>query len=112
MFVAVIKCDFCKGLHEIHCRKAGEKAEVPDGWATIVPMVRIKGRPQAVHNGQVWDKKAKDFKPTTDDKISADKLYKQRNEMLRAKFEKNHVCPDCVEGILTGKVSLKIAGAV
>lgn len=92
MFVAAIKCDFCGQAHEVNGRKTG-KPDVPDGWATISPMITIKGTPNYT-----------EYEPNK----SKNKLYRERRERLRERFDRYHVCLDCIEQILTGKVSLKL----
>lgn len=99
MLVAAIKCDLCKKTFEISCRKAGEKPEVPDGWATISPLIHIKGTPKDVAQG------GGKYAPNDPAK---QKLYRERRDALRKQFEKHHACEDCCESILTGKISLKI----
>lgn len=113
MLVAAIKCDFCKKAHEIECRKAGQEPVVPDGWATVVPMVNIKGAPKlSSYGGKLWNERTRafDIEPTADQKLklSSKSSFSERRKKLREKFDKTHVCNDCVEQILTGKISLKI----
>ena len=113
MFIAAIKCDFCDKAHEIPCRKSGDKPDVPEGWATITPMVRIKGTPNdPTFRGQTWDKEKKTYvdgiTPEAQKIADKNKLYKSRRDDLRAKFDKSHVCLDCIEEIHTGKRSIKI----
>ncbi len=36
------------------------------------------------------------------------KLFDERRNKLRAKFDRSHVCPDCIEEINTGKRTVKI----
>lgn len=110
MFVAAIKCDFCGTPHEITCRKMGDKPDVPDGWATITPMIRIKGTPQ----GDVLHGKYNPYLKKTDESMicpeakKKKKAYDKRRNDLREKLDKTHVCPDCIEEIHTGKRSIKI----
>lgn len=117
MLVAAIRCDFCKKAHEIECRKPGQEISVPSGWATIVPMVNIKGTPKiSEYNGKLWNSKTNqyDIEPSADDKSKMSKKdsFKERRAKLREKFDKTHVCDDCVEQVLTGKISLKIGSTI
>ena len=77
MIVTAIKCD--------QCRKVSEVKEVPEGWATVGSIVRIRG---TQHNDR--------------------KGFKKRRDALASIIPVTHVCPDCIEILLTGKVSLKI----
>lgn len=122
MFIAALKCDFCGNAHEIPCRKAGDTPKVPDAWATVTPMIRIVGTPTGVvtdsmfHEGKEFIKVGK--KPNGEDaydwvgapktKYEKKKEFEKRKKSLRAKFDKSHICPDCVEEINTGKRSIKI----
>jgi hypothetical protein len=116
MLVAAIRCDLCKKAHEIECRKAGQDPTVPDGWATVVPMVNIKGAPKiSSFRGKLWNERTRgfDIEPTDDQKIklSSKSHFSERRKKLREKFDKSHVCDDCVEQLLTGKISLKIGSS-
>lgn len=109
MFIAAIKCDFCQKAHEIPCRKVGDKPDIPDGWAAVTVMVHIKGTPKG-SDIDGWNSITKKFE---DDKIDPKrqkkrKLFDERRKKLREKFDKYHVCEDCIEEILTGKKSVKI----
>lgn len=101
MFVAAIKCDFCQKAHDLTVETANKKPEVPEGWAMITPMIRIKGTPNITE----WEEANSDLKRANQEKR---KLYDKRRNMLRDKFEKYHVCLDCIEQIHTGRISLKI----
>lgn len=78
MIVTALKCDFCKKVLEVD--------DLPDGWATITSMVTIRG----THHG------------------TRGKIYRDRRDAIRAKVKKMHMCDDCIEATLTGKISLKI----
>lgn len=117
MFIAALKCDFCGKAHEVPCRKVGDKVEIPNGWALITPLVRIKGTPQGDSAIGEWqaggseDGKSCDHVPITKEQkenFKIRKLYNVRRNSLRKKFDKSHVCEDCIEEILTGKKLLKI----
>ena len=110
MFIAAIKCDFCKKAHEIPCRKSGDKPDVPDGWATISPTVRIKGTTQnKTCNGKKWNKETEkfDLEPCKKEERKRNE-YTERRDKLRSKFDKSHVCLDCIEEVFTGRRSIKI----
>lgn len=113
MIIAAIKCDFCGKAFEIGCRKVGQEIAPPDGWAIIVPMITIKGTPKvSSYEGKIWNPKTNKYDLDPSDevntKIKKQQDFKNRREKLREKFDKNHVCEDCVEQILTGKISIKI----
>lgn len=113
MFIAAIKCDFCNTSHEIPCRKSGDVPDIPEGWATITPQIRIKGTPNASTCGEnEWNKETQKFDKKitkeTQEKLDTKKLFIKRRDELRKRFDKNHVCLDCIEEILTGKISKKI----
>lgn len=106
MFIAAIKCDFCNKAHEIPCRKSGDKPDIPDGWAVISPTVRVKGTPKG---GSLTKFNMETMQQEPDkEAVAAKKLYDERRDKLRAKFDKSHVCIDCIEEILTGNRSVKI----
>lgn len=113
MFVAAIKCDFCKKAHEIPCRKSGDIPTIPDGWASVSPMIRIKGTPKdPTFMDKEWCKKKQTYiKGISEEGKRLSELKKamtDRRDKLRAKFDKSHVCEDCIELIITGKRSIKI----
>ena len=115
MFIAAIKCDFCQKAHEIPCRKAGDRPDVPDGWAVVTPQIRIKGTPNipTEHKGKLWNPLTSKFdKEVTEEhkeKMELKKVYVKRRDELRKRFDKNHVCEDCIEEVLTGRVSTKLS---
>ena len=94
MILATIQCNFCGHREEITKDKRKKErydynaVDVPTNWASISPMIHIKGTP----HGQGEEAKR----------------MRKRRDLLRAKFKPNHVCPDCIEKIMTGKVSLKL----
>lgn len=113
MFIAAIKCDFCQKAHEIPCRKSGDVPKVPDGWAIISPVIRIQGTPgDPTCGGKEWNTEAKAFNKAisqeTKQKLETKKLYTKRRDELRKRFDKSHVCEDCIEEVLTGRRSVKI----
>jgi hypothetical protein len=109
MFVAAIRCDICHTAHEIPCRKMGDKPDVPEGWAVVTPMIRIKGTPQGdALSGWCNIKNEFDEKKVKKEVKEKKKLYDKRRDDLRAKLDKTHICPDCIEEIHTGKKSIKI----
>lgn len=114
MFIAAIRCDFCQKAHEIPCRKTSDKPDVPIGWAVITPMIRIKGTPNQgdLFDGKAWNYKTQkyDLDPSDEqiNKQKERKSFTERRDKLRARFDKAHVCLDCIEEIMTGRVSLKI----
>lgn len=89
MIVSAIKCDFCKKAQELNNQKT------PKDWALVTPLIHIKGTPNHGRKELETEK-------------SLAEIYRKRRDKLREKFKKQHICPDCVEQILTGKISLKI----
>lgn len=77
MIVTAIKCDQCEKVHAVK--------DIPEGWATIGAIVRIRGTNQNDTKG-----------------------FKKRRDALAALVPVTHICPDCIEVLITGKVSLKI----
>lgn len=113
MFVAAIKCDFCGKAFEIPCRKSGDKPDLPEGWASVTPTIRIKGTPNDPTFGDkewcpIKKEYVKGMTPEGRAKRDKSKLFKERRDKLRSKFDKSHICPDCIEEITTGKKSIKI----
>lgn len=77
MIITALECDQCKHVSKVK--------DVPDGWATIGAIVRIRG---TCHNDG--------------------RGFKTRRDALAKLVPVTHICPDCIEILLTGKVSLKI----
>lgn len=68
------------------CKIVLEVKDIPDGWATVGATIRIRG---TTHND--------------------DKGFKKRRDALAALVPITHIRPDCIEILITGKVSLKIS---
>lgn len=106
MIFSAIKCDFCKGVKKD--LPAGQT--VPNGWASISPHIIIKGTPKGDSRLGKWNPTDGHVPKDNEQKenLRIKKLYDKRRDQLRKKLIRTHVCEDCIEEILTGKISVKI----
>ena len=105
MMITAVRCDFCKKVN-----REVDKGEVPNGWAVVSAYISIKGTPKGNSVTARWVPLTKSFSDEfiEPEKVKIRKLYDIRRDALRKKMIKTHVCEDCIEEILTGKVSLKL----